>query len=51
MLQIISEKNSSNLLPIIETIQKSGKEIMNISIDKPALEGVFLSFTGRTLRD
>lgn len=50
-LKIISEKDSSNLSQIIETIQKTGKDIMNISIDKPTLEGVFLAYTGRTLRD
>ena len=50
-LQIISEKNSSNLSAIIEVIQKAGKEILNVNVDKPTLEGVFLAYTGRTLRD
>jgi ABC-2 type transport system ATP-binding protein len=51
MLQIISKKDAANLSLIIECIQKHQREILNINVKKPTLEGVFLAFTGRTLRD
>jgi ABC-2 type transport system ATP-binding protein len=50
-LEIISEKESANLSAVIEAIQKDGRQINSVNIEKPTLEGVFLAFTGRTLRD
>ena len=50
-LHIISKKGEANLSQIIDAIQKAEKEITNISFDRPTLEGVFLAYTGRSLRD
>lgn len=50
-LTIISEKNSKNLSRIIDVISNSESEILSLNIDKPTLEGVFLTLTGKKLRD
>jgi ABC-2 type transport system ATP-binding protein len=48
---VTSEKNSKNLSSIIDAISQSGCEILSLYIEKPTLEGVFLTLTGRKLRD
>lgn len=50
-LMIISEKNSKNLSRIIDCIITTGVDILSMNIEKPTLETVFLTLTGRTLRD
>lgn len=50
-LTIISKKDSRNLSQIIHCIINSGLEIISLSSEKPDLETVFLTLTGRTLRD
>lgn len=50
-ISVLSQKNSKNLGKIIDTISNTDCEILSINIDKPTLEGVFLTLTGRTLRD
>lgn len=50
-LTVISETNSGNLSKVIDEIIKQGEDILSINIEKPTLEGVFLTLTGRTLRD
>lgn len=50
-LNIVSKKNSSNLSNIIDKINSSGSELLSMNIEKPTLEGVFLTLTGRTLRN
>ncbi|KAB3533583.1 ABC transporter ATP-binding protein [Alkaliphilus pronyensis] len=50
-LLIISEKNANNLSRIIDVILKMDVEIKGLNIEKPTLEGVFLTLTGRSLRD
>ncbi|SCZ05826.1 ABC transporter ATP-binding protein [Alkaliphilus peptidifermentans] len=50
-LLIISKKNANNLSKIIDEIVKMGVEIHGVNIEKPTLEGVFLTLTGRSLRD
>lgn len=50
-LTVISQRNSKNLSRIIDSINNSSSEIMGIDVEKPSLEGVFLTLTGRTLRD
>lgn len=50
-IEVISDKNSKNLGKIIDLIVNSGNEIMDIIIEKPTLETVFLTLTGRTLRN
>lgn len=51
MLTVISKKGSSNLSEIIHCIIDSDLEIISLSSEKPDLETVFLTLTGRTLRD
>ncbi|KEI06946.1 ABC transporter ATP-binding protein [Clostridium botulinum] len=51
VINIISKSGSANLSEIIDVIAGSGGEINKISMDKPSLEGVFLTLTGRKLRD
>lgn len=50
-LMVISQKNSKNLSRIIDSINSSNSEIVGIDVEKPSLEGVFLTLTGRLLRD
>lgn len=50
-IEIISAKKSKNLGRIIDVIVNSGNEIVDIIIEKPTLETVFLTLTGRTLRN
>lgn len=50
-LTVISQKGSKNLSRIIDSINNSNSEILGIEVDKPSLEGVFLTLTGRKLRD
>ena len=50
-LMVISEKNSKNLSRIIDCITATDIDILSMNIEKPTLETVFLTLTGRTLRD
>ena len=50
-IEVVSEKHSKNLGKIIDTISNTDVEIVSMNIEKPTLEGVFLTLTGRTLRD
>lgn len=50
-LTIISKKQSRNLGRIIDSITDYGTEILSLNVEKPNLENVFLTLTGRTLRD
>lgn len=50
-IKVISKAGSKNLSSIIDSIVNTGVEILNINIEKPNLEGVFLTLTGRSLRD
>ncbi|MCX7747869.1 MAG: ABC transporter ATP-binding protein [Clostridia bacterium] len=50
-VSVISKKNSKNLGKIIDAITGTDAEILSLNVDKPTLEGVFLTLTGRTLRD
>lgn len=50
-LVVISGKNSKNLSRIIDIITNTDSDILSINVEKPTLEGVFLTLTGRSLRD
>ena len=50
-LTVMSRKGSRNLSRIIDKIAEFGKDILSLNIEKPTLETVFLTLTGRTLRD
>ncbi|KHD34665.1 antibiotic ABC transporter ATP-binding protein [Clostridium acetobutylicum] len=51
MLVIVSDKNSENISTITAKIAEFKSKIISINVEKPSLEGVFLTLTGRKLRD
>ncbi|WP_342668646.1 hypothetical protein [endosymbiont 'TC1' of Trimyema compressum] len=51
ILQIFSDKHVENLNQIIPVLIAQGCKIYDISAQAPSLEAVFLSLTGRSLRD
>ncbi|MBU5592556.1 ABC transporter ATP-binding protein [Clostridium sp. MSJ-4] len=51
MLNIIAEKNKISISAVLTIIEESGAEILSFNIEKPTLESVFLTLTGRKLRD
>lgn len=50
-INVISKKGSKNLGKMIDMLVNDGIEIEDIAIDKPNIETVFLTLTGRTLRN
>ncbi len=51
VILVISQKRSNNLGRIIDCISDAGLEILSMNVEKPTLESVFLTLTGRSLRD
>lgn len=51
VLRIVSNKQSKNLGRIIDCISDADSEILSLNIERPSLENVFLTLTGRSLRD
>jgi ABC-2 type transport system ATP-binding protein len=51
IIQIGVDSGNRRLVEIVETANKSGFEIEDISVSKPSLGAVFLKYTGRQLRD
>ena len=51
IIQIGVDSGNRRLVEIIETANKSGFEIEDISVSQPSLGDVFLKYTGRQLRD
>ncbi|SHI79865.1 ABC-2 type transport system ATP-binding protein [Lutispora thermophila DSM 19022] len=51
VITVISKKGTNNLNNIIQCIIDSGNQIVSLISEKPDLETVFLTLTGRTLRD
>ncbi len=50
-LTIVSHKDAKNVGRIIQALYEQGREIQSLSIERPTLENVFLTLTGRSLRD
>lgn len=50
-LKLIVRKNSHLLSGIVQAAERYGVQILNIHVQSPSLEDVFLHLTGRTLRD
>lgn len=50
-LMVVSKKQSRVLSRIIDVVTESDSEIITLNVEKPTLESVFLTLTGRTLRD
>ncbi|WP_029452196.1 ABC transporter ATP-binding protein [Clostridium algidicarnis] len=51
LLNITSEKNKVGISSILTIIEQSGVEILSVNIEKPTLESVFITLTGRKIRD
>lgn len=50
-ITVVSQKNSENISDITGAVARSKSKIISINVEKPTLEGVFLTLTGRSLRD
>jgi ABC-2 type transport system ATP-binding protein len=50
-LTILVAKNNSIIGRIVDAITNAGADVVNLSAEKPTLESVFLTLTGKTLRD
>ncbi len=48
---VVSQKNSGNLGRIIDCVAETGGELLAVEIERPTLESVFLTLTGRSLRN
>ncbi|SEQ26520.1 ABC-2 type transport system ATP-binding protein [Ignavigranum ruoffiae] len=50
-LEIRFEKNSQQIVPLIHHFDQAQIDILNLTIQKPSLNDVFLEITGKELRD
>lgn len=50
-LELLTKSSEFHLSQLIHTIEKENQIIMNIRVQEPSLEEVFLTLTGKTLRD
>lgn len=50
-LEVIGRKGQQNASRIIGIISETDAEIISLHVEKPSLESVFLTLTGRSLRD
>jgi ABC-2 type transport system ATP-binding protein len=50
-LRITVQRDGVRLGRVIEKASESGAEILSVQVERPSLESVFLSLTGRSLRD
>lgn len=51
VITVVSKKQSKNLGRIIDYISDTDSEVLSMNVEKPTLESVFLTLTGRSLRD
>ena len=50
-LTVLTTKNNHIISKMIDVITATGTEVFSLNVEKPTLESVFLTLTGRTLRD
>lgn len=50
-LTVLASKRPSLISAIVDAITSAGAEVISLSAEKPTLESVFLTLTGKTLRD
>ena len=50
-LTVLVKKNSPIIGRIVDVIAAAGAEVVSLNVEKPTLESVFLTLTGKTLRD
>jgi len=50
-LDVVGKKGEQNVSRVIQVISESEADILSLNVEKPSLEAVFLTLTGRSLRD
>lgn len=50
-LRVTAARSQVRLGRLVEKVTEAGSEVLSAHVERPTLEGVFLSLTGRTLRD
>jgi len=50
-LTVLATKNSPIIGRIVDVITAAGTEVVSLNVERPTLESVFLTLTGKTLRD
>ncbi|QAA75790.1 MAG: Efflux ABC transporter, ATP-binding protein [Candidatus Bipolaricaulis sibiricus] len=50
-LQVITSSSRRSIGPIIEAVRAAGHEVVHLQVVQPTLEDVFISLTGKSLRD
>lgn len=50
-LTVIMAKNNASIGRLVDVIVKAGAQVLSLSAEKPTLESVFLTLTGKKLRD
>ncbi|WP_066070077.1 ABC transporter ATP-binding protein [Neobacillus soli] len=50
-LEVVGKKGEHNVSRVINLLAEAGIEILSLNVEKPSLEAVFLTLTGRSLRD
>ncbi len=50
-LEVVGKKGEHNVSRVINLLTEAGIEILSLNVEKPSLEAVFLTLTGRSLRD
>jgi len=50
-LDVVGKKGDKNVSRIIQVISESEADILSLNVERPSLEAVFLTLTGRSLRD
>lgn len=48
---LLAGKNSVNIGRIIDVVTATGADVLSLNVEKPTLESVFLTLTGKSLRD
>jgi ABC-2 type transport system ATP-binding protein len=50
-VDLLVDDARASLGPIVQTVTKGGAAVSSVEVREPDLEGVFLSLTGKALRD
>ncbi len=50
-LRITAQRSEVRLGRLIQKVTEAGSEVLSANVERPTLEGVFLTLTGRTLRE
>lgn len=50
-LTLLAGKNSANIGRIVDVITATGTDVLSLNVERPTLESVFLTLTGKSLRN